>query len=151
MPQQEHQALAIVGRDEAPDLEARERKQARQRRDRDPWVDPVRAQVSQRAAGAGLQAVGDERRNQKHPEEEEAASPIPPRWRRIDRQSGRHPENHASATYGSSNGHDMWICRTQVMAAPIRKNATGSGIFPSRKVGTASKKPMKKTSAGASR
>src|SRR5689334_1869745 len=35
------------------------------------------------------------------------------------------------------------------VAAPIRPKATGNGIFPRRKTGTASKKPMKKAIDGA--
>src|SRR4051812_31562507 len=62
-----------------------------------------------------------------------------------------HPATHASAAYGSSNGHDMWIWMIHASAAPISPKASGTGIFPTRKMGTASKNPMKKAIDGASR
>ena len=63
----------------------------------------------------------------------------------------RHPATQASAAYGRSNGQDMWIWMTHPVAAPIRPKASGTGIFPRRKTGTASKKPMKKAIDGTSR
>ena len=44
----------------------------------------------------------------------------------------------------------MWTCSTHGTAAPIMKNAAGRETTPRRKTGTASKKPTKNTSAGAS-
>src|SRR5205085_5243013 len=68
-----------------------------------------------------------------------------------DRQPFRRGQSHASAAYGTSSGHDMWICTVQTSAAPISANASGSRIVPLRKTGTASKKPMKNAMAGTSR
>ena len=55
----------------------------------------------------------------------------------------------AAAANGSSSGHDMWICISQAAANPIAAKARGADRRRRLKVGTASKKPRKKTIAGA--
>ncbi len=73
-----------------------------------------------------------------------------PAYRVADATPSDQRESKANAAYGSSSGHDMWTCSTHGIAAPIITNATAGETIPRLKTGTASKKPTKNTSAGAS-
>src|SRR5438128_445740 len=53
----------------------------------------------------------------------------------------------AMTTYGSSNGHDMWICSIQATPKPINENDTGNAISPALVAGNASRNPTKNTAA----
>ena len=106
-------------------------------------------QIAADTARSRARAVVDDRRQQQQAGNERADGVR----RRITRQPA-HPSDrrlhNAHALNGSRSGQDMWSCMTEVSPAPIIRKAIAGRSQPIDQTGTASKKPMKNSTAPAS-